>query len=142
MMFSLMLAPPHHGRGGANSLARSMPAHLSRYYLDVPAGAGGAGVAAGAAGAGASAGFTSSLAAGFSGALGLHAIVMAAKLITKTSASKRKIHFFMVLHLLSDWYGTPPFFLPDDRTFTSSGNEICWITLLNILGSTGFLMIC
>lgn len=65
------------------------------YFLGVAAGAGGAGVAAGAAGAGASAGFTSSLAAGFSGALGLHAIPMAAKLITKTSASKRKIHFFI-----------------------------------------------
>jgi len=62
----------------------------------------GAGVAAGAGGAGASAGFTSSLAAGFSGALGLHPIPMTAKLITKTSASKSKIHFFMCLHLLSD----------------------------------------
>jgi hypothetical protein len=66
------------------------------------AGAAGAGVAAGAAGAGASAGFTSSFAAGFSGALGLHAIPIAAKLITKASASKSKIHFFMCLHLLSD----------------------------------------
>ena len=60
------------------------------------AGAGaGAGVAAGAGGAGASAGFTSSLAAGFGASLALHPIPIAAILITKTIARKRKIHFFM-----------------------------------------------
>jgi len=137
-----MLAPPPILlRGGANSSAQSWPAHEPHYFL-VAAGAAGAGVAAGAAGAGASAGLTSSLAAGFSGALGLHAIPMAAKLITKTSASKSKIHFFMYLHLLSNWLGTPPLLLPDERAFTPSGNEICRITRLNILGSTGFLTIC
>jgi hypothetical protein len=140
-----MLAPSSFSnllRGGTNSSAQSWPAHDPHYFLGVSAGAAGAGVAAGAAGAGASAGLTSSLAAGFSGALGLHAIPMAAKLITKTSASKSKIHFFMHLHLLSDWFGTPPLFLPDERAFTPSGNEICRIARLNILGSTGFLTIC
>lgn len=138
-----MLAPPPVLlRGGANSSAQSWPAHNPHYFLGGAAGAAGAGVAAGAAGAGASAGFTCSLAAGFSGALGLHAIPMAAKLITKTSASKSKIHFFMYLHLLSDWFGTPPLFLPDGRAFTPSGNEIFRIARLNILGSTGFLTIC
>jgi hypothetical protein len=139
-----MLAPPQSCkyRGSANSSAQSWPAHDPHYFLGGAAGAAGAGVAAGAAGAGASAGLTSSLAAGFSGALGLHAIPMAAKLITKTSASKSKIHFFMYLHLLSDWFGTPPLFLPDGRAFTPSGNEICRIARLNILGSTGFLTIC
>ena len=139
-----MLAPPPSCkyRGSANSSAQSWPAHDPHYFLGGAAGAAGAGVAAGAAGAGASAGLTSSLAAGFSGALGLHAIPMAAKLITKTSASKSKIHFFMYLHLLSDWFGTPPLFLPDGRAFTPSGNEIFRIARLNILGSTGFLTIC
>ncbi len=138
-----MLAPPPVLlRGGANSSAQSWPAHTPHYFLGGAAGAAGAGVAAGAAGAGASAGLTSPLAAGFSGALGLHAIPMAAKLITKTSASKSKIHFFMYLHLLSDWFGTPPLFLPDGRAFTPSGNEIFRIARLNILGSTGFLTIC
>jgi hypothetical protein len=78
------------------------------YFLGGGAGAGGAGAGgAGLAGAGASAGFASagfasSLTAGFSGALALHPIPIAAKLITKTSASNSKIHFFMYLHLLSD----------------------------------------
>jgi hypothetical protein len=72
--------------------------------LGVAAGAAGAGagVPAGAAGAGASAGFTSSLAAGFGASLALHPIPITAKLITNTIASKRKIHFFISLHLLSD----------------------------------------
>jgi hypothetical protein len=100
-----MLAPPPscEYRGSANSSAQSWPACDPHYFLGASAGGAGAGagVAAGAAGAGASAGLTSSLAAGFSGAFGLHAIPMTAKLITKTSASKSKIHFFMYLHLLS-----------------------------------------
>jgi hypothetical protein len=81
-------------------------------FLGASAGAAGAGLAAGAAGAGAYAGLTSSLAAGFSGALGLHATPVAAKLTTRTGASKTKIHFFISAHLLSDRLGTPPFFYP------------------------------
>ena len=129
-------------RGSANSSARSRPAHDPHYFLGASAGAAGAGVAAGAAGAGASAGLASSLAAGFSGTLGLHAMPMAAKLITKTSASKSKIHRFTYLHLLSNWFGSPPLFLPEERAFTPSGNEIWRIARLNILGSTGFLTMC
>jgi hypothetical protein len=73
------------------------------YFLGASGGAGaGAGVAAGAGGAGASAGFASSLTAGFSGALALHPIPIATTLNNKTIARKRKIHFFMSLHLLSD----------------------------------------
>jgi len=55
----------------------------------------GAAVVAGAGGAGASGGFISSLAAGFGASLALHPIPIAAILITKTIARKRKIHFFM-----------------------------------------------
>jgi hypothetical protein len=69
-------------------------------------GASGAGagaiVPAGAGGAGASGGFASSLAAGFGASLALHPMLIAAILITKTNARKRKIHFFMLLHLLSE----------------------------------------
>jgi hypothetical protein len=34
--------------------------------------------------------------------LALHPMLIAAILITKTNARKRKIHFFMVLHLLPE----------------------------------------
>jgi hypothetical protein len=142
MCCHLCWRPPIPLKGGANSSARSWPVHDPPYFLGVSAGGAGAGVAAGAAGAGASVGLTSSLAAGFSGALGLHAIPMAAKLTNNASASKSNTHFFIYLHLLSDWFGTPPLFLPDERAFTPSGNEICRIARLNILGSTGFLTIC
>jgi hypothetical protein len=76
---------------------------ITPIYFLVASGAAGAGVgvAAGAGGAGASAGFTSSFAAGFGASLALHPILIAAKLITKTIARKRKIHFFIFLHLLS-----------------------------------------
>ena len=92
----------------------SIPPPTLHYFL-VASGAAGAGVAAGAGGAGASAGFASSLAAGFSGALALHPTPIAAKLITKTSASKRKIHFFMCFHLLSALDGNPLLFYPMKR---------------------------
>jgi hypothetical protein len=75
------------------------------FFLGVGTGAAGAGagagVAAGAGGAGASAGFSTAFSGGFGASLALHPIPMVAKLITKTSASKSKIHFFMCLHLLS-----------------------------------------
>lgn len=129
-------------RRSANSLARSWPVHDPPYFLGASAGGAGADVAAGSAGVGASGGLTSSWAAGFSGALALHPIPIAAKLIINTSASKSNTHFFMYLHLLSDWFGAPPLFLPDERAFTPSGNEICRIARLNIFGSTGFFTIC
>ena len=96
------------------SVTKMIPSNITTdpltpsYFLAGGAGAGGAGAGgAGAGGAGASAGFASagfasSLTAGFSGALALQPIPMAARLMTKTSASKSKIHFFMCLHLLSD----------------------------------------
>jgi hypothetical protein len=59
---------------------------------------------AGAGGAGTSAGFTSSLVVVVVvvvSVFDLQPTPIAAKLINKTSASKRKIHFFMCLHLLS-----------------------------------------
>jgi hypothetical protein len=61
-------------------------------------------VVAGAGGAGVSAGFTSSLVVVVVvvvSVFGLQPTAIAAKLITITSASNRKIHFFMCLHLLS-----------------------------------------
>jgi hypothetical protein len=71
------------------------------YFLVASGAAGaGAGVAAGAGGAGASAGFAASF--GFSGAFDEHPIPMDTRLITKTIARKSKIHFFILLHLLSD----------------------------------------
>jgi len=75
------------------------------YFFGASGGGAGAGVAGGAGGAGASAGFASSLAAGgfgFSASLGLHPMAIEAKLITRTKASKRKIHFFIANHLLSN----------------------------------------
>ncbi len=118
----LLLAPPVYQRGGANSLNNDndfLKYHCRSddpiyFFLGASAGfsGAGAGVAAGAAGAGASAGFTSSLAAGFGASFALHPIPITAKLITKTIASKRKIHFFMCIHLLSDWNGNPPLFYP------------------------------
>jgi hypothetical protein len=75
--------------------------NLSLYFFGASAGFSGAGVASGAGGAGASAGFASSLTAGFGASLALHPIPMEAILITKTNERKRKIHFFMKLHLLS-----------------------------------------
>ena len=92
------------GGGAPQQISNDRPV-TSSYFLGASAGAGGAGVAAGAGGAGASAGLASSLTAGFSGALGLHPIPMEAKLITKTNARNRKIHFFISLHLLSSLNG-------------------------------------
>jgi hypothetical protein len=81
--------------GGANASTKKK----SYFFLGASAGfsgaGAGAGVAAGAGGAGASAGFISSLGAGFGASLALHPIPIEAILITKTSARKRKIHFFM-----------------------------------------------
>jgi hypothetical protein len=71
-------------------------------------------VVAGAGGAGASAGFTTSLVVVVVvvSVFALQPTAMVAKLITITSASKRKIHFFMRLHLLSVWDGTLFLFYP------------------------------
>lgn len=91
------------------SVTKMIPSNITTYpltptyFLGGAAGAGGAGAGGGGASAGlASAGFGSSLTTGFSGALALQPIPIAARLMTKTSASKSKIHFFMSLHLLSD----------------------------------------
>jgi len=87
------LAPPSIKEGGANASKNKF-----YFFLGASAGFSGAGAGAGAAGAGgagASAGFTSSLAAGFGGSFLLHPIPIAAILITRTIARKRKIHFFM-----------------------------------------------
>ncbi len=92
---------PRHNEG----LTLSPP-----YFLGEASGAGGSGLAAGSVGAGASGGLASSVAAGFSGALGLHATPIVAKLTSKTRASRGKTHFFIQLHLLSEWSGPPPFF--------------------------------
>jgi len=84
------------------------PFTLTDYFL-VASGAAGAGaVAAGAAGAGAgaSAGF-SALGAGFGSSFLLQPIPTIAKLIIITIAMKRKTHFFMFLHLLSEQNGNP-----------------------------------
>ena len=94
-------APPLSSRGGAPQQKTNDRPVTSSYFLGASAGAGATGVAAGAGGAGASAGLASSFIAGFSGALGLHPIPMEAKLITKTNARNRKIHFFICPHLLS-----------------------------------------
>ncbi len=61
---------------------------------------------AGGAGAGAGAGFGSSFITGFSGSLGLHPIPMAVRLMTRTKASMRKIHFF--IHFTSFPYSLSP----------------------------------
>jgi hypothetical protein len=75
--------------------------HKKNYFLG--ASGAGAGVAAGAGGAGASGGFASSLAAGFGASFFCwHPMLIAAILITRTNARKRKIHFFIILHLLSE----------------------------------------
>jgi hypothetical protein len=78
-----------------------------RYFLGASAGGAGAGAGGAAGGAGASAGFASagfasSFAAGFGASFALQPIPITAKLITKTIATKRNIHFLMSLHLLSD----------------------------------------
>jgi len=65
------------------------------YFLGASGAGAGAAVVAGAGGAGASGGLASSLAAGFGASLALHPMPIAAILITKTIARKRKIHFFM-----------------------------------------------
>ena len=102
MKFTLVGAPFPPKRGGRQRFDREVNFTTSWELQQVSLERAGAGAAAGAGGAGASAGFTSSLAAGFGASLALHPIPIEAILITKTSARKRKIHFFMLLHLLSE----------------------------------------
>ncbi|MGO9090480.1 MAG: hypothetical protein ACLQGU_07395 [bacterium] len=66
-----------------------------RYFLGASGAGAGAAVVAGAGGAGASAGFSIAFSGAFGASLALQPTPIAAILITKTIARKRKIHFFM-----------------------------------------------